>query len=397
MEKRAFNNKKYQAYLESIADLSLKPFHINPNVPLRYHPDVDDYTMSGGMARTPKGRIWLAWFGCDDNHETVLLLAHSDDGGHSFSDPDFIVDPGFAPGGTHISALVANIWTAPDGRLHLFVTQSIGYFDGRAGVWQSSCDNPDDNKPIWSLPARIWHGAALNKPTVLDNKTILLPISLWDRDVAKITPGRNSDLYPELDARRGVNIIASKDEGLTWEWRGYTANPTDRSFDEPMILEREDHSLLMYLRNKHGMTQAESHDEGATWTIPVVTPFSSASARFFLRKLESGNALLVRYNNTEHTQDRSHLTAFLSRDDGKTWEGGLLLDERQDVSYPDGYQDPDGIIRIQYDHHRECGEILMASFTEEDVLAGRNISGKVRRRQPLIQSYSALHGLPNAQ
>lgn len=35
---------------------------------------------------------------------------------------------------------------------------------------------------------------------------------------------------------------------------------------------------------------------------------------------------------------RSHLTAYLSKDDGTTWTGGLMLDERRGVSYPDGQQ-----------------------------------------------------------
>ncbi len=37
-------------------------------------------------------------------------------------------------------------------------------------------------------------------------------------------------------------------------------------------------------------------------------------------------------------KNRSHLTAWLSEDDGKTWRGGLMLDERATVSYPDGFQ-----------------------------------------------------------
>ena len=38
---------------------------------------------------------------------------------------------------------------------------------------------------------------------------------------------------------------------------------------------------------------------------------------------------------------RRHLTAFISTDDGRTWGGGLMLDERRGVSYPDGQQTAD--------------------------------------------------------
>jgi hypothetical protein len=65
------------------------------------------------------------------------------------------------------------------------------------------------------------------------------------------------------------------------------------------------------------------------------------------------------------------MTAFLSDDDGRSWKGGLVLDERNGVSYPDGLQAPDGQIFISYDRNRaKDREILMARFREDDVLAG---------------------------
>jgi hypothetical protein len=79
---------------------------------------------------------------------------------------------------------------------------------------------------------------------------------------------------------------------------------------------------------------------------------------------------------------RSHLTAQISTDDGASWNEGLLLDERERVSYPDGVQDKDGIIWVVYDRDRQgAGEILLARFREEDVIAGKDVSGKVRLKQ----------------
>jgi hypothetical protein len=72
------------------------------------------------------------------------------------------------------------------------------------------------------------------------------------------------------------------------------------------------------------------------------------------------------------------LTAWLSEDDGHTWLGGLLLDERPGVSYPDGVEAPDGSLFIIYDHNRgdpwtlaRDREILLAVIHEEDILAGQ--------------------------
>ncbi|NQV22772.1 MAG: exo-alpha-sialidase, partial [Rhodopirellula sp.] len=55
--------------------------------------------------------------------------------------------------------------------------------------------------------------------------------------------------------------------------------------------------------------------------------------------------------------------------------------EREDVTYPDGVQTDDGTIHIVYDHQRTpLGEVLMATFTEEDVRAGKPVTDKLRLR-----------------
>ena len=70
-----------------------------------------------------------------------------------------------------------------------------------------------------------------------------------------------------------------------------------------------------------------------------------------------------------------------------TWQGGLLLDERMNVSYPDGQQTPDGTIVIAYDFDRTgAREVLFCKFREEDVMAGENRSGKVVLRQLITKS-----------
>ncbi len=65
--------------------------------------------------------------------------------------------------------------------------------------------------------------------------------------------------------------------------------------------------------------------------------------------------------------------AFLSDDEGQTWSAGLELEPRdRRCSYPDGFQSDDGRIFIVYDHERTAAkEILLARFTEADILAGR--------------------------
>jgi hypothetical protein len=90
---------------------------------------------------------------------------------------------------------------------------------------------------------------------------------------------------------------------------------------------------------------------------------------------------------------RSHMTAFVSDDDGITWKGGLVLDERES-SYPDGVQTADGTLYIIYDHQRYTlnrngqqgvGAVQMAVFREADVRAGKPTTDKVRLRSVITQ------------
>ena len=392
MIRRQTDMARYRDWARPFLDDALRPTEVRADPPARFHPEVDDYTMSMGMALTPGGRIWLGWFAGGDDERAVIVLARSDDNGATFSEPQFIVDPGYSRCGVHLSAVVGNLWTAPDGRLFLFFMQSWGYYDGRGGVWQAVCENPDAEHPAWSAPVRICDGAALNKPTVLSDGTWLLPVALWTRRVVHTeaergipNQGEALGFFGELDPERGAQIWASRDAGATWTRRGIAFDP-DPIFQEPMVVERADGSLLMYMRTLHGMAQCESADDGFTWSEARPCAFTSASARFFLSKLASGNLLLVRYANPERPEARSHLTAFVSRDDGATWEGGLLLDTDEPVSYPDGFQAPDGRIFIQYDYRRECGEIRMAVFREEDALAGRDTTGQAVLKRPAVQS-----------
>ena len=97
-------------------------------------------------------------------------------------------------------------------------------------------------------------------------------------------------------------------------------------------------------------------------------------------------------NNSPDGQ-RSHMTAFVSDDDGSTWKGGLLLDERES-SYPDGIQTDDGTLYIIYDHQRYTlnragqrgvGSVVMATFREEDIRAGKPVTDKVHLHQIVTQ------------
>ncbi|MFA6959203.1 MAG: sialidase family protein [Opitutaceae bacterium] len=378
---------KTEADIRELADLALVPPVLNTSPLPEYGYDKLDYGMTVGVERTRGGRLWASWIGGGDNEKAFLVLATSDDDGATWSDPRLVIDSHDASLPMMRSTISGVPWLDPLGRLWVYFSQSVGYYDGRMGIWAARCDNPDAGSPSWAPAERIWHGFALNKPTVLSTGKWMLPAALWPRELMNSsmveTLSENDegspflDSFHELDAYRLGNVLVSRDEGKTWERRGGASFPCAVDFLEQTIVERRDGALWMVVRTlTQGMWQSFSLDGGVTWTtgepwLPHV------NSRHFMRRLPSGRLLLVKHGHPVDAcpKSRSHLTAYVSDDDGITWPGGLILDERDGVSYPDGTASPEGIIYVSYDHNRDTdGDVLLARFTEEDVLAGHCVS-----------------------
>ena len=375
--------KEYEADLwRKIADLALIPPKINTAPSSQYDADQQDYVMALSNEITPEGRHWVAWIGNCDCPRSILLAAKSDDGGTTWSKPCLVIDahilPYFPIGRT---VILGNFWTDPSGRLWLFFDQTMNHHDGRGGLWVTICENPDAENPVWSTPKRIWHGGMLNKPTILSSGEWLLSTYLLQTEFTTLLQSilpfwyHNGQTFSQLEPYRGVNLLASKDQGKTWELRSIQKFPNP-DWHEPMVVEKQNGQLWMLTRTRGGVMETFSDDKGYTWTEPIPSEnFKHPNSRFFFRKLASGHILLIKNGDklNEHS-GRNQFSAWLSDDDGQTWKGGLVIDDRARVTYPDGTQATDGTIYVTYDHNRGDGEIVMAKFTEEDVLAGKIVN-----------------------
>ena len=338
------------------------------------------FAMSAGLEVTSTGRIWTCWIGGEDGPIAYMLASYSDDGGNSWRDPVFVIDPGAEDPRAEdprddsitIGTRTGCFWCDPRGRLWLFFKQSLAGFDGSCSNWFIRCDDPDCETPSWSAPCYIGFGASLNKPIVRKNGEWILPVSLWERWYISEPFG---DCYHELDHVRGASVFVSDNEGGYWRYRGGIAFE-DSCFNEHSVVELHNGRLWMLSRCHKEIAQSFSDDGGLTWQ-PQQTAFPHVNAKSVFRRLQSGNILLVRHGTdmTTATIDRRDMTAFLSTDDGKTWTGGLLLDERAQVSYPDIAQAPNGDIYVYYDYNRDTdAEILFAKFRDEDVLARKLVT-----------------------
>ena len=348
-------------------DLALQMVPVNTNPGPEYAASTRPFQGIPGIERTPgSGRLWATWYGGGpgEGPENYVVVVKSDDDGATWSEPVLVIDPP-----DRVRAFDECLWTDPDGRLWLFWAQSYEWFDGRVGVWCTYTENPDAVSPSWSDPRRIANGIMMNKPTVASDGTWFLPTAVWKVKEPHL---------PELAAERFSNVTVSRDKGKTFELRG-GADVSIRGFDEHMIVERSDGSLWMLVRCKPGVGESVSTDGGYTWSPGGITTLRGPDSRFFIRKLRSGHILFV---SNDSFEKRHSMTAWLSDDDGKTWSNGLLLDERDAVSYPDGVEDETGLIRIVYDRERKgAREILFAQFREEDVLAGKLVSSDAKLKR----------------
>lgn len=323
------------------------------------------------IERAPGGRLWAVWYAGPNGEDryNYLVAATSADHGKTWSDIKFAVDPdGDGP------KRVADpcLWLDPQGKLWLFWWLD-NRADGITATMAMTTENPDDENPVWTEPRPLFPGVMLNKPIVTAAGEWLMPSAIWKK-------------------KDGTMVIVSKDQGKSWSLRGAADVPPERwNCDEHMIVEKRDGSLWMLVRikflNGFGIGQSFSSDQGRTWTA-VADYMRQTSSRFFIGRLRSGNLLLIKHGKLDETgSGRSNLTAFLSDDDGVTWKGGLLLDERSSVSYPDATQAPDGVIYAIYDWARyDDKHILMTTFTEEDILAGAYVSPAARAKVLINQS-----------
>lgn len=338
------------------------------------------------ITRAPGGRLWASWYsgGKGEGPYNYVVVVTSGDNGQNWSAPQVVIQPS-AP----VRAYDPCLWTDPRGRVWLFWAQSFSKWDGRGGVWAITASEPDEPNPQWSAPRRIANGVMMNKPTVLTSGEWLLPIAVWARPSEVAIQNKVHQLNLDSDAllkrshhlpdEHGSAVWASTDDGKTWRLRGKAPVP-DSDFDEHMVVERRDGSLWMLARTRFGIGETVSHDRGRTWANWTDSGIPHPVTRFFIRRLASGNLLMIRHHEMAG-KTRSHLAAYVSKDDGKTWTGGLMLDERQAVSYPDAIEAPDGLIYAVYDFERHgAKEILLTVFREADAKEGKWVSGDARQR-----------------
>ncbi len=318
------------------------------------------------IERTPGGRLFTTFYSGEvsENYGNYCVILQSEDDGETWTEP-----VGVAYAGENSRCFDPELWLDPLGRLWFTWAQ---YPENT--LTAVICEKPDADNLCWSMPRVVGEGVMMQKPVVLSSGEWLFPIAVWKVET-------DCNLSRSIGRACGAFVYRTDDNGKTFTKIGVADDP-DSLYDEHTIIELENGVLQMFIRTFHGLSTCFSYDSGKTWSTPEKSELKNPSARIALRRLSSGNLLLVNHVNFT---GRNNLTALLSRDDGLTWEGGLLLDGRNNVSYPD-FTESDGFIYIVYDRERGCfksslaeaqadaREILFAKVTEADILAGTPVT-----------------------
>lgn len=308
-----------------------------------------------GVEITPTGRLFVVFFSGgprEPDPANTVYLCRSDDGGAHFGAPVRVAEPAGSS-----RAFDPALWLDPGGRLWLIYNRS-NRETGEHGVFARTCEEPDADEPAWSPEYRAGYDVPfcfrLNKPVVLSSDEWIMPVTH--------APAVTKDWFAADAQVQGAGI--SRDDGRTWSLHGAVRAPEWAL--ENMIIERSDGVLVMYIRTGSGLIwRSLSQDRGLSWSPAEPAGIPNPGSRFFVRRLASGDWLLI---NSPDPKRRTGIVASISSDEGATWSRALVLDPRDQVSYPDAAIDADGYVYVVHDRDRYgAAEILLSRFHLSDV------------------------------
>jgi len=295
-----------------------------PNAPVHH---------CSSITEAANGDLLVSWYGgsYESSDDQAIFLSRCAKGSHQWSKPRVLLrSPGKPPGN-------AILFTDDRKRIWLVWGRMDGEQPMVRGTGWDACRlffrTSDDNGVTWTEDNPFYHDTLgwlpRNLTMELRDGTLILPIS----------DERNG---------RGVDLsffLSTRDNGETWTQSGIM-----RGGEQPTFIERNDGSLLAYLRVRPNIVASESRDGGRTWTTPAPTKWKNPDAGICMRKLADGHVLLV-FNNQSDSRTPLHIAR--STDDGQTWSEPLKMEsDPGEYSYPSVLQATDGMIHVIYTFRR---------------------------------------------
>ncbi len=295
-----------------------------------------------GMIRTASGAL-VACFDARYHHEGDLCAdidvatVRSTDGGQSWTMPEVSMDAG--PG--HNNGC-GDPCILQDKTGRIWMQSLVCHFSGGASLWTSQTGFDKDKTGQWGMvysddDGKTWCKDYVN-PTrqikkaewttilagpgngiVLKDGTIVFPAQIWDR---------------AANPRCMSTICYSVDGGKNWVY----GTGVPHSTSECQVVELQDGAIMINCRNEARQGKRivyVTRDLGKTWQ-PHETNNKSLSEPTCQGSIISVDSprygRLLLFSNPR-INGRSNMTVRVSRDDGKTWNTGLLYDVRRCMGY----------------------------------------------------------------
>ena len=310
--------KPVAAKMSVMVEVGLKAL-TEVKAPMAEHaPETRKISLVSSVAISPSGkRMWATWYcGITDGEDSnnYCVLATSVDHGESWKEV-LVADP---DGRGPYRDFDPEVWVSPDGKLRWTWTEreTLVRSEDPKTRWPG-CTKGSENDRLAMLtldaesepaapyprPRLVADGVMMCKPLVLKSGRWLFPSAHWLSE-------------------NSAHVYATDDCGRTFAALGGVTLPKwVREYDEHNLVELKDGRLRAYvrvLRDPCGCWTAESSDGGTTWSEPRPANFAHTNSRVFVRRLKSGNILLVKNGPLDRDVGRREMTAYLSGDEGAT-------------------------------------------------------------------------------
>ncbi|NQU10474.1 exo-alpha-sialidase [bacterium] len=268
------------------------------------------------MATLNDGRILLAWSdfygGYLDYSAARVSALISADGGRTWG-RKFVLQENTSA----LSTFSPSLLRLRSGALAHFYLRQESANETRQCLRKSSDDGQTWGPEICITPDPVRQFVTNDRALQLRDGRLVLPVS-WSPD----------DSHPVFRSL----CWYSDDEGVSWT-RGRTElYLPGMGAMEPLLVERQDGSLLMIIRTQLGdQYRAGSFDGGDTFTVPRPMGLIGSDAPANCKRIPATGDLLIVWNRIYDPYrmffGRTPLTAAISRDDGETWAGFRTLED----------------------------------------------------------------------